>query len=87
MHDRTGPDQSVSDQSEIIVDARGHLCPVPTLMLRRAAERAPDGAILRLIADDPMARIDAPHFAAQAGLRLLSVADEGALVIVRVGKR
>ena len=76
----------MNDLSEIIVDARGHLCPVPTLMLRRAAERAPAGAILRLIADDPMARIDAPHFATQAGLELLSVADEGALVIVRIGK-
>ena len=76
----------MNDLSEIIVDARGHLCPVPTLMLRRAAELAPAGAILRLIADDPMARIDAPHFAAQAGLELLSVADEGALVIIRIGK-
>jgi tRNA 2-thiouridine synthesizing protein A len=77
---------SVTDPDEIIVDARGHVCPVPTLMLRRAAERAPAGAILRLIADDPLARIDAPHFAAQAGLALLSVGDEGALVIVRVAK-
>lgn len=76
----------MNDLNEIIVDARGHLCPVPTLMLRRAAKRAPAGAILRLIADDPMARIDAPHFAAQAGLELLSIADEGALVIVRIGK-
>jgi tRNA 2-thiouridine synthesizing protein A len=76
----------VTDQDDIVVDARGHRCPAPTLMLQRAVRRAPAGAILRLIADDPLARIDAPHFAAQAGLALLSVADEGALVIVRVGK-
>lgn len=53
---------------EILVDARGHRCPVPTLRLRRALEQAPAGARVRLLADDPMARIDVPHFAAQTGL-------------------
>lgn len=58
---------------EILVDARGHLCPVPTLKLRRALELAPPGAVLCLVADDPMARIDVPHFAAQAGLDIVSL--------------
>jgi tRNA 2-thiouridine synthesizing protein A len=53
---------------EILVDARGHRCPVPTLRLRRALEQAAPGAGVRLLADDPMARIDVPHFAAGAGL-------------------
>ena len=76
----------MTEEDEIVVDARGHRCPAPTLLLQRAVRRAPAGAILRLIADDPLARIDAPHFAAQAGLKLLSVADERGLVIVRVSK-
>lgn len=74
------------EMGEIVVDARGHRCPVPTLRLRRAAERAPAGAVLRLVADDPLARIDAAHFAAEAGLEVLSVGDEAGLVIVRVRK-
>ena len=57
---------------EIVIDARGHQCPVPTLRLRRAAEDAPVGAILILYADDPMARIDVPHFVTQVGLEILS---------------
>jgi tRNA 2-thiouridine synthesizing protein A len=57
--------------SEILVDARGHRCPVPTLRLRRALEAAPPGARVRLLADDPMARIDVPHFAAEAGVQVL----------------
>jgi len=57
--------------SEIIVDARGHRCPVPTLRLRRALEEAPAGALVRLYADDPLARIDVPHFAAGAGFELV----------------
>jgi tRNA 2-thiouridine synthesizing protein A len=56
---------------EILVDARGHRCPVPTLKLRRALEAAPPGARVRLLADDPLARIDVPHFAAETGAELL----------------
>jgi tRNA 2-thiouridine synthesizing protein A len=56
---------------EIVVDARGHHCPVPTLRLRRALQDAPPGAVVRLYADDPMARIDVPHFAAGLGVEIL----------------
>jgi tRNA 2-thiouridine synthesizing protein A len=62
---------------EILVDARGHRCPVPTLRLRRALERAPAGARVRLLADDPMARIDVPHFAGQVGAALVEQSDDG----------
>lgn len=60
-----------SSAPEIVVDARGHHCPVPTLRLRRALEEAPPGALVRLYADDPMARIDVPHFAAGLGVEIL----------------
>jgi tRNA 2-thiouridine synthesizing protein A len=60
---------------EILVDARGHRCPVPTLRLRRALAEAPPGARVRLLADDPMARIDVPHFAAEVGATVLSRED------------
>jgi tRNA 2-thiouridine synthesizing protein A len=67
-----GEPMAASDASdEILVDARGHRCPVPTLRLRRALEAAAPGARVRLLADDPLARIDVPHFAAQAGAELL----------------
>jgi tRNA 2-thiouridine synthesizing protein A len=66
---------------EILVDARGHRCPVPTLRLRRALEAAGPGARVRLLADDPLARIDVPHFAAEAGAKVLETdeAADGAL--------
>jgi tRNA 2-thiouridine synthesizing protein A len=60
---------------ERLVDARGHRCPVPTLRLRRALEEAAPGGRVRLLADDPLARIDVPHFAASAGATVLEVAD------------
>ena len=61
--------------AEILVDARGHRCPVPTLRLRRALADAPPGARVRLLADDPMARIDVPHFAGEIGATVLSRED------------
>jgi len=62
---------------EILVDARGHRCPVPTLRLRRALEAAPPGARIRLLADDPLARIDVPHYAAESGAEVLERGEAG----------
>lgn len=64
-------------KAEILVDARGHRCPTPTLRLRRAVEAAAAGSLIRLLATDPLARIDVPHFAAQAGLELVGTDLEG----------
>ena len=61
----------------IEVDARGHRCPTPTLRLRRAVERAGPGELLALLADDPLARVDVPHFARERGLELLAVEPAG----------
>jgi tRNA 2-thiouridine synthesizing protein A len=71
---------------EILVDARGHRCPVPTLRLRRALEAAPAGATLRLLADDPMARIDVPHLAVQTGARVIEVAQTGETISILIRK-
>jgi len=73
---------------ELTVDARGHRCPVPTLRLRRALEDAPLDARVRLLADDPLARIDVPHFAAGAGFTVLETVEaDGVLsfLVARLG--
>lgn len=66
---------ATANSDEILVDARGHRCPVPTLRLRKALESAPNGARVRLLADDPMARIDVPHFVAEIGGTILGRED------------
>lgn len=73
-------------RGEILVDARGHRCPVPTLKLRRALEFAPAGATLRLLTNDPLARIDLPHFAAEAGVEILALQADGPTVSILVRK-
>jgi tRNA 2-thiouridine synthesizing protein A len=67
----------------ITIDARGHRCPTPTLKLQRALREAAAGADVRLLADDPMARIDVPHFVQQNGHALVSVeAEDGGFCFV-----
>ena len=68
----------------IVVDARGHRCPVPTLRLRRALERAAEGQVVRLLADDPLARIDVPHFVRSEGFRLISSEQDGSTLVFEV---
>jgi tRNA 2-thiouridine synthesizing protein A len=60
-----------------VVDARGHRCPVPTLRLRRALASAASGSRVLLLADDPMARIDVPHFLNEGRGRLVETAQDG----------
>ena len=67
-----------------VIDARGHRCPTPTLKLGRALRHAAAGDEIELIADDPMARIDVPHFVDQGGHRLLSVEARGDALAFRV---
>lgn len=71
----------------IVIDARGHRCPTPTLRLQRALRALPAGAEARLLADDPMARIDVPHFAGQNGHVVVSLQADGPVLdfVVRKG--
>ena len=67
----------------IVVDARGHRCPVPSLRLRKAMEGLVGGERLTLLATDPMARIDVPFLMADLGGEVLSVNEaDGVLTIV-----
>ena len=70
----------------LLVDARGHRCPVPTLRLRKALEQAAQGQAVRLLADDPLAKIDVPHFCGTEGFRLLSSTQEGAMLVFEVAR-
>ena len=67
----TPPTAGTADQV-VTIEARGHRCPVPTLKLRRAMEKASAGDLFQLWADDPMAQIDVPHFCNQNKYLLVS---------------
>ncbi|MCB2096194.1 MAG: sulfurtransferase TusA family protein [Parvularculaceae bacterium] len=50
----------------VTIDARGLSCPLPVIRMEAALRRIAPGASVRIMADDPVAVVDIPHFA-QAG--------------------
>lgn len=62
----------MDDDYDLLVDARGHRCPLPTLRLARVLRRVQAGTRVRLLSDDPLARIDVPHFLADRRDRLIA---------------
>ena len=59
------------------LDARGLLCPLPVLKAARRMRAMAPGGVLRLVADDPAAVVDVPHFCAEQGHELLRATEEG----------
>jgi tRNA 2-thiouridine synthesizing protein A len=66
---------------ETVLDLSGLLCPLPVLKARKRLEAMPAGAVLKVIATDPMSAIDMPHFCNEQGHTLLSqFKDDGSLI-------
>jgi len=59
------------------VDARGLLCPLPVLKARKRLMALAPGQVLRVVADDPAALVDVPHFCAEQGHALIARDDLG----------
>lgn len=56
---------------DLEVDAIGLLCPLPVLRMKKRMQDLPSGSLVRLLADDPAAHVDVPHFCAEAGHEFL----------------
>jgi tRNA 2-thiouridine synthesizing protein A len=68
------------------LDTCGLLCPLPVLKARKRLAGMAPGAHLRVLADDPAARVDFPHFCAEQGHELVAT-DESAGTLVFVIKK
>ncbi|WP_296427321.1 sulfurtransferase TusA family protein [Yoonia sp.] len=68
------------------LDAKGLLCPLPVLKARKRLQALATGQVLRMVADDPAAIIDVPHFCTEAGHDLLGIEDSGDAQIYLIRK-
>ena len=70
------------------VDARGLMCPLPLLRLKKALQSANVGETVRVLATDPAAHLDFGVFVEQAGHQQLSysVEEEVLVFVIRKGK-
>ncbi|MEM1361112.1 MAG: sulfurtransferase TusA family protein [Pseudomonadota bacterium] len=69
------------------LDASGLLCPLPVLKARKRLKSMDPGQVLSLIATDPAAVVDVPHFCAEAGHELVAQTDhlDGQRYLIRKG--
>lgn len=68
------------------LDARGLLCPLPVLKARKRLRAMAPGEVLRLLATDPAAIVDVPHFCNESGHAFLgqeSLDDEAIAYFIR----
>ena len=69
------------------LDLTGLKCPLPALMARRAlAQRAP-GAVITVIASDPLAVVDIPHMCGEEGHAIESLVREESRSVFRIRRK
>jgi tRNA 2-thiouridine synthesizing protein A len=74
-------------QVDLELDARGLMCPLPLLRLKKALQGLEGGQIVRVIATDPAAVLDFGVFVEQAGHSLLSTDQDAELLCFLIRKR
>ncbi|MEZ5896201.1 MAG: sulfurtransferase TusA family protein [Parvularculaceae bacterium] len=67
-----------SPEKDARLDARGLRCPLPVIRMEAMLRRMAPGARLLVIADDPIAAVDIPHFSREGGHNCTQLAPEAA---------
>jgi cysteine desulfurase len=82
------PEEPVPQEEEspaaLEIDALGKLCPLPVIELGRRIGSVPIGAVLRVLADDPAARLDIPAWCRMTGQDFLGAQSASAYLVRRV---
>ncbi|HXZ14717.1 MAG TPA: sulfurtransferase TusA family protein [Roseiarcus sp.] len=65
-----------TETETVLLDLSGLSCPLPALKTRKALNRLPPGARLRVTCTDPLSAIDIPHLVAAMGDVLESRSDD-----------
>lgn len=69
-----------------ILDVKGLLCPLPVLKARKRLQALAPGDRLTVLATDPAAAIDMPHFCNESGNRLVSHHADGEVLTFVIEK-
>jgi tRNA 2-thiouridine synthesizing protein A len=83
-HDQTM--KNIERPADRRVDARGLLCPLPTVKTALALEEMAVGQILEVFADDPATRTDLPAWCRENGHFVPEIRQAGRHFCVRVTK-
>ena len=72
--------------TEIKVDVRGEICPVPLVETRKALRKASPGDMVEVIGTHPASKREIPMAVKALGLELLGVEEEGGVWKIRIRK-
>ncbi|MEO1310321.1 MAG: sulfurtransferase TusA family protein [Pseudomonadota bacterium] len=78
----TAPEENAAQ----VLDLTGYRCPIPVIRAEAALRAAAPGVELLILADDPIAAVDLPHFLNEAGYRFSVVSDPRAPLALSVSK-
>lgn len=73
-------------EADHTLDARGLLCPLPVLKLRKRLKSLKTGEVVELWADDPAAVVDVQHFCTESGQEFLGLSEREGYNAFRVRK-
>ena len=76
-----------SHELEAIIDLQGMLCPLPVLKAGKRLASMQSGHVLKVLATDPMAAIDMPHYCTEQGHTLLESGRDGDVLIFRIRRK
>lgn len=74
----------MQDDPEQTLDLSGLLCPLPVLKAGKRLRSMRPGATLVVMATDPMAEIDLPHYCREQGHDMLGLTRSGDTFIFRI---
>jgi tRNA 2-thiouridine synthesizing protein A len=69
------------------LDVSGYQCPLPVLKAAKKLKTMAPGSVLRLVATDPAAAIDVPHFCTEQGHELLSQENAGGRLVFLIRRK
>ncbi len=68
----------------MILDVTGLTCPLPVLRAQKQLRELAPGTILKVLATDPIAAIDFPHFCHESGHELIDSTQEDKVLTFRI---
>lgn len=72
--------------SNLELDTKGLLCPLPVLKASQAITQVKAGGILKILATDPATKQDLPAWADRLGHEVIQIKDDGEVIEVYIRK-
>ncbi len=77
----------MTENQDTVLDVTGLTCPLPVLRAQKCLREMLPGTILQVLATDPIAAIDFPHFCHESGHELVETAEEDKVLVFRIKRR